>query len=203
MKVGTGQFFYVDANCSDTWDGEAIDAKFRIQGGNETGITFVINDQLGLMTATKFYIESGNFSWTPATDTGDINGFFAPNVGAVVSVVIADFNGDGTEDFAKIVDDDFIYADLNGNLMWDGQPTDGKFKIQGGLLTGPSLAGSFQGQNGGVGQFDGTKLYVDGNASNAPDGAWTPGGGTETVNFFAPNTGGVQAAGSGDYGTPN
>lgn len=203
MKVGTGQFIFVDANCNDAWDGAGTDAKFRIQGGTETGIVFVIDDQIGIMTDTKFFIESGNFSWTPATDTGDINGFFAPNVGAVVAVHVADLNGDGNEDFAKVVADGFIYADLNGNMAWDGQPTDGKFKIQGGGLSGPGLAGSFQGQNGAVGQFDNSKLYVDGNAANAPNGGWTPGSGTETVNFFAPNTGGIQAAGAGSYGTPN
>lgn len=202
MKVGTDDFIFVDANCNDGWDGQPSDGKFRIQGGNETGIYFVIDDKIGLFTATKYYIESGNFSWNPATDTGDIDGFFAPNVGAVVGVVVADFNGDGVEDFAKIVDDDFIYVDLNGNLLWDGQPTDGKFKIEGGGLTGPYLAGSFQGQDGGVGQFDGSKIYVDGNGTNAPDGAWTPGAGSETVEFFAPNTGGIQGAGAGSYGAP-
>ena len=203
MKVGTDNFIFVDANCSDGWEGQGGgDGKFRIQGGAEAGIYFVIDDKIGLFTANKYYIESGDFNWTPGSDAGDINGFFAPNVGAVVAVVVSDFNGDGVEDFAKIVDDGFIYADLNGNMEWDGQPDDGKFKIQGGALTGPHLAGSFQGQDGGVGQFDGTKIYVDGNADNAPSGTWTPGAGTETANFFAPNTGGIQGAGAGDYGTP-
>jgi hypothetical protein len=203
MKVGTDQFIFVDANCNDVWEGGVTDAQFRIEGGTLTGIPFIMNDQIGIMTDTKWFIESGNFSWTPGTDTGDVNGFFAPNVGTVVGVVVTDFNGDGTEDFAKILSDGFIFADLNGNMVWDGAPTDGQFKIQGGGLTGPYVAGTFQGQNGGVGQFDVTKIFVDGNATNPPDAAWTPGAGTESANFFAPNVGSIQAAGAGSYGPPN
>jgi len=202
MKVGTDQFIYVDANCNDAWNGAVTDAKFRIQGGTLTGIYFVMDDQIGIMTATKFFIDDGDFSWTPGSNPSDVSGFFAPNVGAVTGVLVADFNGDTNEDFAKIAADGFIYADLNGNMVWDGQPTDGKFKIQGGALSGPHLAGAFLGNNGGVGQFDNNKVYVDGNAGNAPDGAWTPGAGTETANFFAPNTGGIQAADAGSYGAP-
>jgi hypothetical protein len=90
-------------------------------------------------------------------------------------------------------------------MLWDGvgAGADGQFKIQGGNLTGPYLAGTFQGQDGGVGQFEPVKAFVDGNASNPPDALWTPAAATETINFFAPNVGAVQAAGAGSYGAPN
>jgi hypothetical protein len=87
-------------------------------------------------------------------------------------------------------------------MIWDGQPTDAKFKIQGGSIAGSYMAGSFLDQDGAVGQVGPVKVYADGNADNAPNGGWTPGAGTETTNFFAPNQGAIQAADAGFYATP-
>jgi hypothetical protein len=204
MNDGDGQFFFVDVNANNAWDGEATDAKFRIQGGGETGEmllgAFGVNggtsDQLGIMTETKYFIDGGDFSWTPGAGTeGD--GFFAPNVG-LSQALVEDFNIDNEDDFAKVGTGQFIFVDKNGNKAWDGEVTDAKFRIQGGAETGVLFAGDF-GNGPQIGIFTATKVFMDGNALNAPDYSWTPGAGTETDFFFAPNVGAVDAVVLGDF----
>lgn len=200
-KVGTGQFVYVDVNGNNVWNGVPTDAKFRIEGGNQTGVLFAGNFgsgyQIGIFTATKVFLESGNFSWTPGSDAGDVNFFFAPNVGAVDAVVIGDFDGDGADNVGKVAGG-FIWLDLNGNMAWDGQPTDAKFRIEGGLLTGPIIAVQADLDAADeVGQFSTQKIFIDNG-----DGIWAPGGGLEIINFFAPNVGTINEAAAGNFVAP-
>jgi hypothetical protein len=123
--------------------------------------------------------------------------FFAPNVGATIAVLIGDWGNTGVEKIGKVAADGFIYLDLNGDFTFTGAD-DAKFRIQGGTLVGPYVAGDFDGDGGDeVGQVDPVKFYLDANG----DGAWTPLAG-DSATFFAPNQGAVTGAGAGVWTAP-
>jgi hypothetical protein len=69
MADANGQFFFIDATGNNAWDGQAAgDGKFRIEGGRQTGRMLLGDfsgnrqDQLGILTDTKFFIDDGDMS---------------------------------------------------------------------------------------------------------------------------------------------
>lgn len=206
FKLNQENKIFVDAGGDRTFNTGDGDAKFNIQG-SIAGIYFAgdfgSGCQIGVMTSTKVFLESGNYKWTPATDSGDVNSFFASGVGTVVGVVVGDFNPDRAGDeFAKLVDNAGVltfFVDVSGDLKFDAADGDQKLRIQGGAVEGPGIAGVFNTDAGKavLGQFSTTKVFVDFNG----DYSWTPSSG-DVANFFAPDVGAVLGAGSGAFAAP-
>jgi len=201
-RAQTGDFFFVDFNYDKTFTG-AADKKFRIQGGALTSALLIVGDfdgdgvdSVGLIDDSKAYIDAdSSFTWAPAGGNELVN-FFAPNVG-MTDAVVGNFSGDTQQDFAKFEDAGrFFFVDANGNKLWDPASGDKKFRIQGGTIAGiPFACECFTAGQAVVGILADDKVYLDENR----DFAWTPGAGTEEVQFFAPGVGATQFVVVGDW----
>lgn len=104
--------------------------------------------------------------------------------------------GGSTEGLVKrVATGDFLFVDVNNDKTWN-QADDAKFRIQGGALSSALLiVGNFDGAGlSSVGLMDDQKYYIDADSNFQ----WLPGGGNESVNFFAPGVG-ITHALIGDY----
>jgi hypothetical protein len=183
VKAADGMRLFVDRNGNKRWDGGEADAKFRIQGGIP-GKLFVIDlgegPAIGVMTSSKVFIDANrDYKWRPGKGD-EVVSFFAPNHGAIKSVLIGDWDGDGLDNIGKVNESNEIFLDFNGDFRFDSE-VDKRFCIGSCDEAGMHFAGAL-GMNGedSVGKLSEREMRIDANANHA----WDPENGDEVKPFW-------------------
>jgi hypothetical protein len=184
-QVGTK--FQYDKNGNRVWDGNAGGDNNRDFGpGLGTGTPLSFNnggpEVAGRYIAgtSTFHIDlNGNSQWN-GNAGGDLGAAFAASFGAGVGVV-ADFNGDGDDDIARVVGADW-YIDQNDNNAWNGAAGgDLKRTFLGSVQPYTPITGDWDGDgDDDLGAFANGTHYLDLNGNGVWDGV---AGGDVSVNF--------------------